>query len=57
MQWLQMVIFPQELVPGAWLVIKGFNQDAVLKLDEIELFNTSSMKTEQAVTLQAQVNS
>ena len=32
--WLQMIIFPQELVMGAWLVIRGFNQDAVKKLDE-----------------------
>jgi len=25
---------PQEIVMGLWLVIKGFNQDAVKKLDE-----------------------
>lgn len=31
--WLQMVLAPQELVMGAWLVIAGFNQDAVKKLD------------------------
>ena len=31
---LQMVTFLQELVMGAWLVINGFNQDAVRKLDE-----------------------
>jgi len=28
-----MVLMPQELVMGAWLVIKGFNLDAVRKLD------------------------
>jgi hypothetical protein len=32
--YLQAVLFPQELVMGAWLVIKGFNLDAVRKLDE-----------------------
>ena len=32
--YLQMVLAPQELVMGAWLVIKGFNLDAVKKLDE-----------------------
>jgi hypothetical protein len=32
--YLQMVIAPQEIVMGLWLVIKGFNQDAVKKLDE-----------------------
>ena len=32
--YLQMVLMPQELVMGAWLVIKGFNRDAVRKLDE-----------------------
>ncbi len=32
--YLQMVIAPQEIVMGLWLVIKGFNQDAVNKLDE-----------------------
>jgi len=32
--YLQMVLAPQELLMGAWLVIKGFNQDAVKKLDE-----------------------
>jgi hypothetical protein len=32
--YLQMVLAPQELVMGLWLVIKGFNQDAVRKLDE-----------------------
>jgi hypothetical protein len=32
--YLQMVLAPQELVMGAWLVIKGFNLDAVRKLDE-----------------------
>ena len=31
---LQMITFLQELVMGAWLVIKGFNLDAVRKLDE-----------------------
>jgi hypothetical protein len=30
---LQMVLAPQEIVMGLWLVIKGFNQDAVKKLD------------------------
>jgi hypothetical protein len=32
--YLQMVLAPQEIVMGLWLVIKGFNQDAVRKLDE-----------------------
>ena len=32
--YLQMVLAPQELVMGAWLVIKGFNLDAVRTLDE-----------------------
>ena len=31
---LQMVTFLQELVMGAWLVIKGFNLDAIKKLDQ-----------------------
>ena len=30
--YLQMVLAPQELVMGAWLVIKGFNQSALKKL-------------------------
>jgi len=34
--YLQMVLAPQELVMGAWLVIKGFNLDAVRKLDEVD---------------------
>jgi hypothetical protein len=29
-----MVLAPQEIVMGLWLVIMGFNQDAVKKLDE-----------------------
>jgi hypothetical protein len=33
--YLEMVMFPQEIVMAAWLVIKGFNQDAVKKLDEV----------------------
>jgi hypothetical protein len=32
--YLQMVLAPQEIVMGLWLVIMGFNQDAVKKLDE-----------------------
>jgi hypothetical protein len=32
--YLEMVMFPQEIVMAAWLVIKGFNRDAVKKLDE-----------------------
>ncbi len=32
--YLEMVLAPQEIVMGLWLVIKGFNQDAVKKLDE-----------------------
>ena len=32
--WLQMVLAPQETVMGLWLVIAGFNKDAVKKLDE-----------------------
>jgi hypothetical protein len=32
--YLQMVLAPQEIVMGLWLVIRGFNQDAVKKLDE-----------------------
>ena len=31
--YLQMVLAPQELVMGAWLVVKGFNLDAVRRLD------------------------
>ena len=31
--YLQMVLAPQEIVMGLWLVIKGFNRDAVKKLD------------------------
>jgi len=34
--YLQMVLAPQELVMGAWLVIKGFNLDAVRILDEVD---------------------
>jgi hypothetical protein len=34
--YLQMVLAPQELLMGAWLVIKGFNLDAVRKLDEAD---------------------
>jgi len=34
--YLQMVLAPQEIVMGAWLVIKGFNLDAVSKLDEAD---------------------
>jgi hypothetical protein len=33
--YLEMVLFPQEMVMGVWLIIKGFNQDAVKKLDEV----------------------
>ncbi len=33
--WLQMLLAPQEIVMGLWLVIAGFNQDAVKKLDEV----------------------
>ena len=33
--YLQMVLAPQELVMGAWLVIKGFNMDAVRKLEDV----------------------
>jgi len=32
--WLQMVLAPQEIVMGLWLVIAGFNKDAVKKLGE-----------------------
>jgi hypothetical protein len=32
--WLQMVIAPQEIVMSLWLVIAGFNKDAVKRLDE-----------------------
>jgi hypothetical protein len=32
--WLQMVLAPQEIVMGLWLVIAGFNKDAVKNLDE-----------------------
>jgi len=31
---LQLPLFVQELAMGLWLVIKGFNRDAVKKLDE-----------------------
>ena len=51
--WLQMIMGPQELVMGAWLLIKGFNQDAVRKLDEAQVSSPSSMKSEQTVALQA----
>jgi Domain of unknown function (DUF4386) len=34
--YLQMVMFPQELVMGFWLVIKGFNQAAVKKLEQAQ---------------------
>jgi len=34
--YLQMVLAPQELLMGAWLVIKGFNQDAVRKLNVVD---------------------
>ena len=33
--YLQMVLMPQEIVMGLWLVIAGFNQDAVKKLAEV----------------------
>ncbi len=33
--YLQMVLAPQELVMGLWLVIKGFDQDAAKKLDKV----------------------
>jgi hypothetical protein len=33
--YLQMVLAPQELVMGAWLVIKGFDLDAVNRLDVV----------------------
>ena len=32
--YLQMVLAPQEIVMGLWLLIAGFNKDAVKKLDE-----------------------
>jgi hypothetical protein len=32
--YLEMVMFPQEIVMAAWLIIKGFNQAAVKELDE-----------------------
>ena len=32
--YLQMVLALQGIVMGLWLIIKGFNQDAVKKLDE-----------------------
>ncbi len=32
--WLQMVLAPQELVMGAWLIIKGFSPAAIKELDE-----------------------
>ena len=34
--YMEMVLAPQELVMGAWLVIRGFNLDAVRKLDEAD---------------------
>jgi hypothetical protein len=33
--YLQMVLMPQEIVMGLWLVIAGFNQDAVKSLAEV----------------------
>ena len=32
--YLEMVLAPQEMVMAVWLIVKGFNQDAVKKLDE-----------------------
>ncbi len=32
--YLEMVMFPQEIVMAAWLIIKGFNQNAIKNLDE-----------------------
>jgi hypothetical protein len=32
--YLQMVLAPQEIVMGLWLLIAGFNKDAVKNLDE-----------------------
>ena len=34
--YLQMVLAPQEIVMGLWLVIKGFNREAVKKLDGVQ---------------------
>jgi hypothetical protein len=30
--YLQMVMFPQELVMGVWLIVKGFNPSAIAAL-------------------------
>lgn len=43
--YLQMVLAPQELVMGAWLVIKGFNLDAVKKLDEANPLHPISLSS------------
>jgi hypothetical protein len=51
--WLQMVIAPQEIVMGLWLVIKGFNLDAVKKLDEVQVSSPSSTRPKQTVALQS----
>jgi hypothetical protein len=32
--YLQMVLAPQEIVMGLWLIIKGFSPDAIKELDE-----------------------
>ena len=39
--YLQMVLAPQELVMGAWLVIAGFNREAVRRLDQEHYGGTS----------------
>ncbi len=51
--WLQMVIAPQEIVMGLWLVIKGFNLDAVKKLDEVQVSSPSSVRPKPTVALQS----
>ena len=36
--YLQMVLAPQEIVMGLWLMIAGFNQDAAKNLDEVHRY-------------------
>jgi hypothetical protein len=47
------VIAPQEIVMGLWLVIKGFNLDAVKKLDEVQVSSPSSTRPTQTAALQS----
>jgi hypothetical protein len=52
--YLQMPLALQELVMGAWLVIMGFNLDAVRKLEAAQLRKAPSMGPSQAAAMPAQ---